>query len=137
MKLAKKIRVCFLTVVICVIAVAVWYRIPVKLLDADPDSVASVIIFDGNTGRQVEVTDAAQIRHIVENLDGVTLKRGKLSLGYTGYRFRTEVYTYNGDGVKLTARFIVNTADSIRRDPFFYRVESGEVDFNYIQSLFS
>lgn len=134
---AKTAKCIVLVLAICLIGVLIWYRIPVKLLDVDPDSVAYITIFDGNTGRQVQVTDAGLIRRIVENLDSVTLRRGKVSIGYTGYRFRTEVCTRSGDGVKLAARFIINTAGSVRKDPFFYRVEGGELDFDFIQSLFS
>lgn len=137
MKNTKKLKYISLALLLCVIALALWYRAPVKLLDADPDTVAQIIIFDGNTGEQVQVTDAEKIRRIVENLNTVTLRREKLSIGYTGYRFHTEVYTYNGNSVKRAAQFIINTADSVRKDPFFYRVKNGEIDFEFIHSLFS
>lgn len=136
MKNAKMARYTILVFLICLIGVLIWYGMPVKALDVDPDSVAYISIFDGNQGRQVEVTDADQIRRIVENLDSVTLRRGKPSIGYTGYRFRAEVYTYSGNDVKRAARFIINTAESIRKDPFFYRVEDGKIDFDSIEALF-
>ena len=137
MKNTKTPKYILLAALLCIIAIAVWYHMPVKLLDADPDKVAKISIFDGNQGKQIEVADAEKIRRIVESLDSVTVRRRGISLGYTGYRFRLEVYTHSGESEKLAAQFIVNTADSIRRDPFFYRVESGEVDFDFIQSLFS
>ena len=137
MKSVKKLKYILLAAVLCVLAAAVWYSMPVKLLDIDPDSVAKITIFDGNQGRQIEVTDAAMVRRVAENLDSVTVRRRGISLGYTGYRFRVEVYTQNGDGVKPAARFIVNAADSVRKDPLFYRVEKGELDFELMQSLFS
>ena len=132
----KRSRI-LLAAILCLLAAAVWYSMPVKLLNIDPDSVAKITIFNGNQGRQIEVTDAAMVRRVAENLDSVTVRRRGISLGYTGYRFRVEVYTQNGDGVKPAVRFIVNAADSVRKDPFFYRVERGELDFELMPSLFS
>lgn len=137
MKNTKKLKYIFLAAVLCVIAAAVWYRMPVKLLNIDPDSVTKITIFDGNQGQQIEVTDAALVRRVAETLGSVTVRRRGISLGYTGYRFQVEVYTHGGESGRPAARFIVNAADSVRKDPFFYRVENGEIDFDLIQSMFS
>ena len=49
-----------------------------------------------------------------------------------GYRFRVTIDTKNGRQIT----FIVNSANDIRKDPFFYNIVEGEIDFEFIESLF-
>lgn len=50
-----------------------------------------------------------------------------------GYSYRTSVYKVNGDVYK---KFIINSSDTIRRDPFFYRDSSESIDYKFIRELF-
>lgn len=137
MKSTKKLKYILFAALICIIGTLVWYNMPLKMLDIDADNVAQICIFDGTQGKKVEVTDTTEIHYIIENLNSITARRDGISFGYMGYRFRIEVYTYNGNSMNCVAKFIINSENSIRKDPFFYRVENSEIDFNYIQSLFS
>ena len=33
--------------------------------------------------------------------------------------------------------FIINSANDVRKDPFFYNIEEGEIDIDFIESLFT
>ena len=50
-----------------------------------------------------------------------------------GYSFRTTIYKANGSVYKT---FIINSEDTIRKDPFFYRDSTGSIDYNFIKDLF-
>lgn len=58
--------------------------IPQHVVNLKPADVSRIVIFDGSTGREVEITEAQVIRHIVTNLNEVTFERGKLSIRIYG-----------------------------------------------------
>ena len=59
-------------------------------------------------------------------------QREKLSLGYMGTRFRLTFY--DDSGVPLET-LIVNSANTIRKDPFFYRDPDASLCLDYLVSL--
>jgi hypothetical protein len=50
-----------------------------------------------------------------------------------GCGYITTVYKANGNVYK---KFIINSSDTIRKDPFFYQDSSGSIDSEYIHKLF-
>lgn len=110
----------------------VWYIAPVGVLNMHAQDVSMIRIFDGTTGQGVDVVDEADLEHIINNLNALRMKRGGLSWGYMGYQFRITVITRNNRQIE----FIINSANDIRKDPFFYKIEDGEIDFDFIQTLF-
>lgn len=125
------IGVCIILVVIA--GSLIWWNMPCSITDIAPSEVSKISIFDGNTGNSITVTKAADIEHIIQNLNRVNLKKEKIAMGYMGYSYRTTVYKVNGDVYK---DFIINASDTIRRDPFFYRDSSESIDYKFIQELF-
>lgn len=81
----KKIIILLSVVIILLIGIVVWFNIPLDLMDLDPNEVMEIVVFNGNSGNATHITDKEQIQHIVENLNGVEVKRSKPSLEYTGY----------------------------------------------------
>ena len=69
------------------------FNIPLDLMDLDPNEVMEIVVFNGNSGNATHITDKEQIQHIVENLNGVEVKRSKPSLGYMGYTQGGVTYT--------------------------------------------
>ena len=110
----KKIIILLSVVIILLMGIVVWFNIPLDLMDLDPNEVMEIVVFNGNSGNATHITDKEQIQHIVENLNGVELKRSKPSLGYN---------------------FIINSDDTIRKDPFFYSVTKGNIDYSYIEGI--
>ena len=62
-------------------SIVVWFNIPLDLMDLEHNEVMEIVVFNGNSGNATHITDKEQIQHIVENLNGVELKRSKPSLG--------------------------------------------------------
>jgi hypothetical protein len=52
------------------------------------------------------------------------MTREKVSVGYSGYTFRMKFYDSNGNEMDC---FIINSANTIRNDPFFYRCKKERV----------
>ena len=135
MKMKKKSILLLVVAVILLIGISVWYNIPFKVTNLEPEEVKEIVVFNGNTGKTTHITDAQQIQSIIENLNAVEVKRGKLSVGYTGYSFRMTIYLSDGKEAGGWNHFIINSAESIRKDPFFYSVVAGKIDYDYIKGI--
>ncbi len=125
------IGVCVILVII--IGSLIWWNSPCSITDIAPSEVSKISVFDGNTGNSITITNTTDIENIIQNLNIVRVKKEKISIGYTGYSYRTTVYKVNGDVYK---EFIINSSDTIRNDPFFYRDSSESIDYKFIQELF-
>jgi len=131
----KKIAIWFSAIVILLAGIAVWYQAPINLMELDHNEVKEIVVFNGNTGNATHITDKEQIQHIVDDLNCVEVKRSKLSVGYAGYSFKVTVYLSDGNEADGWNNFIINSEDTIRKDPFFYSVTKGKLDYNYIENI--
>ena len=119
-------------VVIAIMIVCVWYFSPKMFLkNVDTGDVFTVSVFNGSTGRSFTIEDPDEIKYIVENIRGIEMERDNISSNYDGSCFSLTFKDANG---KTLDTFIVNSADTIRDDPFFYRCK-GELCFEYLKSL--
>lgn len=121
--------------IIVLIFGVVWYNSPHKLLKLNADDVLEISILDGNTGTSLHVTEREHLAYIIENLNTIKLKKGKVSIGYSGASFRMTIQLMNGKEADGWNRFIINSKDTIRKDPFFYNVVEGTIDYYYIEKL--
>lgn len=123
-------------VCVLVLGIVVWYKTPVGFVNLNPDNVKEIVIFNGNNGQTLHIQDEEDIRYIIENLNSVKLKRRKISSGYKGYSFHTTIYLQNGEESHDWNNFIINSSDTVRKDPFFFDVIGGSIDYDYIEQLF-
>lgn len=131
----KKASLVLAAVLILVAGVAVWYHAQIDLMNLDPDEVMEIAVFNGSSGNTTQIKDREQIQHIIDDLNGIELKRSKLSVGYTGYSFQVTIYLSDGSEAEGWNHFIINSEDTIRKDPFFYSVTEGKIDYGYIENL--
>ncbi len=117
---------------LCAMVLLVWYKMPVYFTAYNPGQISEIAILDGNTGKELHITGKREIGYIINNLKSIKLQRDKISLGWSGFSFRTTIYLENG---KEAEDFIINSSNYIRKDPFFYTVTEGSIDYGYIQKL--
>lgn len=129
----KKILIGILCAFVVIVGSLIWWNSSSSITNIAPSEISKIEVFSGNTGKSITITDANDIEHIIKNLNTVSLKKGKISLFYMGYSYRVTLYKVSGDVYK---KFIINSSDTIRKDPFFYRDSSGSIDYKYIQKLF-
>jgi hypothetical protein len=130
----KKLLIGICVIFVIIIGSLIWWNAPCSITNIAPSEVSKIEIFDGNTGKSITITNTTDIEHIINNINMISLKKEKISLGYMGYSYRTTVYKVNGNVYK---KFIINSSDTIRRDPFFYRDSTVSIDYKYIQKLFN
>ena len=118
--------------ILVLIAVA-WVYAPVTFLKGtDPEEVACIVLFDGNTGDELEITAKKDITHIVENVQSVPVRREGIAFLNLGYRF---IMTFEGaDGTEI-AKFTINDENTIRGEFFYYVNEDGGLCFDYLWHL--
>ena len=131
----KKIFILLSVVLILLIGVAVWYHVPIDLMNLDPNEVMEIVVFNGNSGNTAHIEEKEQIQYIIDNLNDVEVKRSKLSVGYAGYSFKVTIYLSDGNEADDWNNFIINSDDTIRKDPFFYSVTKGKIDYGYIENI--
>ncbi len=106
---------------------------PTKFLrNVSTENIARIESFNGSTGNGFIVVDPGDIAYIVKNIQEKSMKKQKFSLGYMGTMFRLKFF--DEDGKKID-EFIVNYYDTIRKDPFFYRVGEGSLCVDYLKEL--
>lgn len=125
------------TLFLLVIAGTIWYKLPMSFTNLDSNEVLEVVIFNGNSGKALHITERNEIEHIIENLNDVKIQRDGVSSFRMGYSFKTTIYLTNGEEADGWNNFIINANDAIRKDPFTYKVIEGNTNYNYIQELFS
>lgn len=128
-----KKKMLIVVIAIAIIAVsAIWYFSPKNFLSGvEPSDVKSISVFDGNTGNGFVIESSEEIKQIVENIQGIKMKRDNISVGYIGYSFRVQFTDESG---KIIDSFIINSPNTIRDDPFFYRCDSS-LCYDYIKEL--
>lgn len=131
----KKAKTVIAVLAVLAAGFLLWYNLPIKLLDLEPKNVMEITVFNGNTGKLTHITDEEEIENIIENLNEVKIKRYKPSVGYSGYSFKMTIYLTDGNEADGWNNFIINSEDTIRKDPFFYRVTEGNIDYEYIESI--
>jgi len=126
----KKLAISF---VIIVIVGYICWSAPVHFLDSvNADDVLRVEVFNGNSGVYFTVENKKDISYIVSNIQNLSMKRDKVSLGYMGTLFKLKFYDVSG---KKIDEFIVNNYDTIRKDPFFYKDTTGNLCVDYLKGL--
>lgn len=119
-------------VVIAVIIVCIWYFSPKTFLkNVDVSDVSAISVFNGSTGKSFTIKNTDEIKYIVENIQSIEIKRDNISSNYDGFSFSL---TFKDADGKTLDSFIVNSDDTIRDNPFFYRCDGG-LCFEYLKSL--
>lgn len=121
--------------VILLVFLVTWFNASIDLINLDPNDVSEIVVFNGNTGKEICITDESQIENIINNLNDIKIKRWKPSVGYMGYSFNMTIYLSDGKKAGGWNDFIINSGDTIRKDPFFYTVVEGSIDYDYIGSI--
>ncbi len=127
----KKIVIPIIAVVLLIVLAVGYYSMPKTFgKNVNSSEVDHINVFDGNTGTNFIITDREDIKYIVENIQSYYMKKDGISLGKMGYGFKI-CYMDSGDK-DVIPEFILNSDDTIRKDPFFYVCDGG-LCFEYIK----
>ena len=94
-------------------------------------SKLNLYVFDGNNGKEFTINNRNDVEYIVNNIKNNKVKINSLSLSYMGYGLKIKYMDSNN---KTLLSFILNSKQTIRKDPFFYK-SNDELCFEYIKKL--
>ncbi|MCR5585486.1 MAG: DUF5301 domain-containing protein [Lachnospiraceae bacterium] len=115
-----------------VIIVVIWLFMPINMPAKDASRITAIRVFDGTYGKSITITDPNEIKEIVDTVNSFKLRREMISIGFMGYRFIVEFEPKTGKW----DRFIMNSGNTIRQDPFFYHYEGSPHLYNYFDKKF-
>ena len=95
------------------------------------EDINYIYVFDGNNGKEFTINNRNDVEYIVNNIKNNKVKINSLSLGYMGYGLKIKYMDSKG---KTLLSFILNSKDTIRKNPFFYKCND-ELCFEYIKKL--
>ena len=95
------------------------------------EDINYIYVFDGNDGKEFTINNRNDVEYIVNNIKNNKVKINSLSLGYMGYGLKIKYMDSKG---KTLLSFILNSKDTIRKDPFFYKCND-ELCFEYIKKI--
>ena len=122
-----------LLVALAAIAFLVWYFSPKPFLrDITPDTVARISVFNGSTGKRMQIDDPESIRTIVEDIQATSFVRDGISSNIDGFGFSLTFEDKNGNVIDS---FILNSGDTVRDDPFFYRAQTKMPCYDHLKQL--
>lgn len=120
----KKTAISVFAILLLAAAAAVFYFAPKTFgKGVAPSDVDHIRVIDGTTGRHFSIRSPEDIRYIVENIQSHPMKKAGISLGKTGYGFKLTYLDANGS--VILPEIILNSDDTIRKDPFFYKCSGG------------
>lgn len=116
----KKLIIALVALVIPV-SLIIWTRPNHFLDDIKSENIHAISVRDGSTGKDFEITGQEDITFIVEKIQAQSFKKDGLSIFNMGTLYT--MHFYDADK-KLIAKFILNSNDTLRKDPFFYKATS-------------
>lgn len=129
----KKALIPAAVILLAVVVAAVFYLAPKTFGEnITPSEVDHINVFDGTTGVGFTIDNPDDIQYIVENIQSHPMKRDGVSLGHSGYGFQVSYLDENDEDV--IPLFFLNSEDTIRKAPFFYRCDGG-LCFDYLKTL--
>ena len=115
----KKVSFVIGIVTIVIIACFITWIVPNNFLrEIKAENVAMISVRDGSTGKNFEIINQEDIEFIVGEIQLQSFKKDGISMFIMGTLYTMRFFDSNK---KLVAEFILNSDDTIRKDPFFYK----------------
>ncbi len=129
----KKLLITLIILILIIACGVVWYMMPSHFLNnVSVDDIKFIHVVNGNNGSNYTIGDKEQVSYIVENIQNISFKKRGISLGRKGYQYRLTFEDIDG---KTVDKFIINSDDTLRNDPFFYRDENNSICAEYIGNI--
>ncbi len=131
----KKLIILISALLLLLMGAVVFYCTPKTFgTDIVPSDVDHIQVIDGTTGLRFSISAPEDIRHIVKNLQSHPMQKSGLSLCTMGYGFK--ITCVDAHNKPLIPEIILNSNDTIRKDPFFYQCDGG-LCYEYIKEIAS
>ena len=115
-----------------VFAVIWWFSPKVFLSHVNPNEIASIEVFNGNTGKGFTITEQEDIAFITEAIQSVSMKKGKITVRM-GYKYKLSFVKENGTEID---HFILKSPTTIEKGFVLYKCDDAlQPAENYLADL--
>jgi len=121
-------------IAIIIVFIVAWMAPRNFLEGVKAENVAMISVRDGSNGNNVEITIQEDIIFIVGKIQSQSFKKDGVSMFHMGTLYTMRFFDSDN---RLVEEFILNSDDTIRKDPFFYKTDP-ELDglTEYIKNCF-
>lgn len=129
----NKIIIFVITIMTLISVTTIFYLTPKTLAkNVKLSDVNFIEVFDGGTGASFTINNPEDIKYIVENIQSHKMKKDGISFGKMGYGLK--IVCFDDNNKTIIPEIIINSNDTIRKDPFFYKCDGG-LCFDYIKEI--
>lgn len=125
----------FYLVLVFILSIGLLYGItciPRKLIHLEVKEVAKITIIHGTTGEKITITNTEDIKHLVDNLNSISINKLELNL-LKGFNYYLNFYDSKG---KVIEGFAFSDK-RVSNEDFSFFVVKGELDTEYIEYLYT
>lgn len=118
-----------------VIVTYIWYHgETVFLSSVSSEDISVITVRSGFTGHRFTISTQEDIDYIVENIQSSSFHKDGISLFRMGSGFTMSFSDKHGN---VVSEFILNGPQYIRKDPFFYQTENGDIQnvMDYLSAI--
>lgn len=92
-------------------------------------SAARLNLQSGQTGKAVNITDAATIKKVTDNMNQVTFRKGNKTDDVMGWGYRLRWFDKDGKSIMgSTTDITVQDANLVKYGGYYYSTDSGKLD---------
>ena len=129
MKIKHKLLIGLATIFIVAAGIVIYFLVPQKILHTD-EQVATITLFDGNSGRYATVTDPEEIEYIVAMFNDKKFSATGIAAFRIGFSMRIKYFDEKENEI---LHFIAGK-NTIRYRGLFYELQDGSIDYTYLEN---
>ena len=132
----KKLIIIISIVLVLVIGFVVWWNVPTQMINVDYTNVEEIIVFNGNTGKEVTlVSGDEETKRIIQHMGCCTVKKDEFFGLSMGYHFRVSIKLKNDliGGLNGWNEFYMNSEEGFSKNGIFYKITQGDGKFLYLE----
>lgn len=130
MKTKRKLLIGLATILIVIAGIVLYFLVPQKVLHTD-EQVASITLFNGNSGRSATITNPEEIEYIISMFNDKKFSATGIAAFRMGYGVRVKYFDEKG---KEILQFIENGETKVRYRGLFYELQDGSIDYTYLEN---
>jgi len=103
-----------------------------NIVDILPTEVSVIKIFNGNNGKEINISEKEDIEKIIKNLNQINFEKDR-KVDTDGFSVSMVIYDLEGNENKSLT---INSTDTIIYNDYFYIDKNDSIDHDFIKSLF-
>ena len=127
-----KIKVKRVAFIFLLLLLIVWF-FPHPFMSRAPDA-AKIVLFNGNTGRETEITEPEKISEFIDILESAIVSRTGINLPSGGFSYSVTISNENDEVIK---QFTIMSPTTIKTGGIIYKIWNAPLYEPPLEEIFS